>query len=468
MMAIPVNLLASTSIKNLKFKNVDEKEGTAKVVFEAPTDVLLFQDRPGIEAFSIEWSDLASKSNWNDIFGETANFHTFLGEDNNLAEISLTRPKQKSSGTYKANISMNGIEAATDLKNLDNVELFANIENNNPIVPFSESNVSVGGGVPSGSDFMAKTGAVTLKVKSDGNTGKITMKGNSPFMLSYFTPTIGKYSDKGALSLGDFSEKNVWKSSFEKENPNSVIAWTEEDQNFQLAFKQSRPKFRKDGSWVIKGIPLSEGESEKKEFIKAIGSGQKINITNSTLMIDSTGEALTGSVNLSDVEQGVDLITNWSNNHPDAFCNGVSGAGAIAGDLLGAAIGGTAGATAGFVGGAITGFELLSILASYADFTAVPEVVGLWGGGLAGATVGGLTGAAALNVLGATFEAAGLGVVCDYVTGEGDADARLKTLLTSTEALYSYADTVVSDVGKAAETISSDTVNVVDDIKGLF
>ena len=466
-MAIPVNLLASAAINNVKFKDLDQKKGTAKVEFDTPTDILFFQDRPGIEAFSVEWSDLASKSNWNDIFGETANFHTFLGENNALVEINLTRPKQKSSGKYKANISISGIGPSTDLKDIDNIELFANIENNNPIAPFSESDVAFDG-VPSGSDFMANTGAVILKAKSDGNTGKITIKGRDPVMLSYFTPTIGKYSDKGSLSLGDFSQKSFWESSFENENPNSVIAWSENDQNFQLAFKQSRPKFRKNGSWVVKGIPLTEGKSEKQDFIKAIGSGKRFNIENSTLMIDSTGEAVSGSINLSDVEKGVDLITEWSNSHPDAFCDGVSGAGAIAGDLLGAAVGGTGGAAAGFLGGAVGGVALLSVLASYADFTAVPEVTGFWGGGAAGAIVGGVSGVAALNLMGATFGSAGLGVVCDYVTGEGDADARLKTLLTSTEALYSYADTVISDIGKAAETISSDTVNVIDDFKGLF
>lgn len=353
------------------------------------------------------------------------------------------------------------------MKDIDNIELFANIENNNPIAPFTESDVAFDG-VPSGSDFMANTGAVILKVKSDGNTGKITIKGSDPFMLSYFTPTIGKYSDTGSLSLGDFSQKSFWKSSFENENPNSVIAWSGNDQNFQLAFKQSRPKFRNNGSWVVKGIPLTEGESEMQDFIKAIGSGKRFNIENSTLMIDSTGEAVSGSVILSDVEEGVDLITEWSNSHPDAFCDGESEAGEIAGALLGAAVGGSAGATAGFIGGGVGGVALLSVLASYADFTAVPEVTGFWVGAAEGAVVGGVTGAAALTLMGATFGAAGLGVVCDYVTGETDADTRLETLLTSTEALYSYADTVISDIGKAAETISSDTVNVIDDIKGLF
>ena len=60
-------------LKDYAFKNFDLDKGTAKLEFDAPTDMLVFQDRPGIKAFSIEWSDLASKSNWNNLFGKAAN-----------------------------------------------------------------------------------------------------------------------------------------------------------------------------------------------------------------------------------------------------------------------------------------------------------------------------------------------------------------------------------------------------------
>ncbi len=105
-MTIPINLLASATLGNVKIKNFNRKKGTAKLKFDDPSNVLFFQDRPGIETFSVNLENLTSKKSWNSIFGKEASFHTLLGETNDLVDIRMSKPRQISGDTYSAKIYM--------------------------------------------------------------------------------------------------------------------------------------------------------------------------------------------------------------------------------------------------------------------------------------------------------------------------------------------------------------------------
>ncbi len=310
---------------------------------------------------------------------------------------------------------------------------------------------------------MANTGSIRLKISPKNDIIKIN--GIGPISVAFFSPIVGKESSQGSLSLGEFSTRKNWKQFFEGDNPNSVLAWSEGEDNFQLTFKQGRPKVRKDGSWMIKGKPLFSNKNEKNELEKVAGSSADLNINSSTLMVDSTGDAVSGNVSWAGIENSFDIINNWFKANPKILCDGIEGMSGVLGALGGAISGAAAGAALAGLSKNWKGISLISFMSGEFNVNKIPKLKGSLAEALGGATIGGIEGAAAVSTLASIYSTEIVTSVCELGTGQITAGKAIDNIIEDTEKLFSMTATVSDDIGKAVNTIntiSSDATKIID------
>ena len=372
--------LASTLLSNVSFKESDRNKISLK--FKTTTPVIFFQDRPGFNATQLDWAELSTGEDWSKLFGKKATFHSLIDSNDELFEITIKKPKQVSQNLYSAKIKLDQSNLPSDLDDVKEISLFADLNQNRNNAKYASSD-----SIPLGSDFMGHVRDIELSVNPKNK--KIQLRGKNPFQLSHFSSNTSTKDKPNSISLNDFSAPKQWSKLFGKDNPNSALAWINNGQDFVLSFKQTRPAVRKDGSWILRGQPLLEADQSSDQFFKAMKTAKRLPLQDATLMIDSSGNDVSGSVNWDDVSKAIGSLNTWFEQNPDVLCDSVTAAGALIGGLEGAVAGAVGGGVAGGGLGALTGLGILALVGNAADVTGAPEVIGIAAGAVGGAAVGG-------------------------------------------------------------------------------
>ena len=451
--------LVSTLLNNASFSKYNRKKPALK--FQGTSPIVFFQDRPGIKSTTLDWEELSIRKKWNKIFGNKATFHA-LTNNNELSVITIKKPKNMSKGLYSAKVKINQSSLPSELdNNIRKLSLFSDLNQNRSSASYASPN-----SIPLGSDFMGHIDGIKLSLNPSNR--KITLRGETPFKLAHFSSNTVKKDEPSLVTLDDFSSHEQWNQLFGDQNPNSALSWRSKGQDFVLTFKQSKPKIKPNGSWTIQGKPLFENPKSSNNFFKTFSKKTTVSLKNPTLMIDSSGNNVTGTINWNDVSNAIDSLDSWLQQHPNALCDSVSGADALIGGLEGATAGAAAGVAAGGMGGAVTGLAILTIVGTVADTTGAPEVIGIAAGAVGGAAVGAATGSAALSGAMAVFDAGISGTICDYVTGETGSNGRIDELIKDTENLFTASNTIIDDISKAINKSTNISTNIIDDIKELL
>ena len=458
-MASTTRPLASALLSNINFNKSDRK--TLSLEFKTSAPVVFFQDRPGFNATKLDWGELSTDEYWGKLFGKKATFHSLIDSNDDLYEFTIKKPKQLSEDVYSAKIKLNQSNLPSKLDDVKEISLFTDLNQNRSKAKYASSE-----SIPSGSDFMGHVREIELSVNPKNK--KIRLRGKTPFQLSHFSSNTATKDMPGSITLNDFSSPEQWEKLFGNDNPNSALAWTNKGQDFVLSFKQSRPAIRNNGSWILRGQPLLEADQNSDQFFKAMKTSKTLSLQDATLMIDSSGNDVSGSVNWDDVSKAIGSLNTWFEQNPNVLCDSVSAAGALIGGLEGAVAGAIGGGVLGGGGGALTGLGILSLVGTVADVTGAPEVIGIAAGAVGGAAVGGATGSAAISAGMAVFDTGISGTICDFVTGENAADDGIDKLIQNTENLFTFGNTITDDVSKEVETVTNTITNTFDTIKGWF
>lgn len=455
-------LLASATLKNSSFNT--DSYGNLQLNFGPSPNLLLFQDRPGVDVYSKSWRDLTSPELWNSIFGEEAKFHSFLRSNDTLSEITLSRPKPTKGGRFSAAVSIDG--ALPPINMAETISLFSDLASqvNTESHRSTHHNTHSKSRLPYGADFMATLGPTSMSF--DSENGEVTIEAQNPGSLAYFT--AHGTNTPGSLEMNQLAEANTWDKLFGSINPNAAISFSDENYDYQAVFKMSEPRLHKNGNVKISGTLLFEDDSAKANFFKIIGSDDRFNTENSTLMIDSSGYQTQGSINWAEIGRGIDLLTEWSNKHPNFLCNSTGATGAVLGGLSGIVDGFIGGAAAGGGAGAFAGWVIGSWLAVPADATGVPEITGAILGGVSGASIGGFTGSTALGVVGSTIGYSTFESLCGSITGETDVETSIINQLKISEKILGFGTQATDDITDDIKTVANTVVDIAKDASSLL
>ena len=464
---ITLPLLASATLKNSSF-DIDGN-GNLHLNFDASPNLLLFQERPGVGVYSKSWRDLTAPEPWSSIFGDEAKFFSFLESNDTLSEITLSRPIPRAGGGFSAAVSIDGplppINAANTISLFSDL-LFSDLashatENSRRA---HHHNTDSNNNLPYGADFMAQLGPTSVAFNADN--GEITIEAPSPGSLAAFT--AHGTSAPNLLEIRQFADANTWDQLFGSIDPNAALSFSDGNNDYQAIFKMSEPRVRKKGSISISGDLLFEDNAAEDIFFEFISSDRSFPVDDATLLIDSSGYKAQGSVDWAEIGKAIDLLTEWSNKHPNALCDSAGAAGAILDGLAGIVDGFMGGAAAGAGAGALTGFVIGSWIEAPADLTGVPEISGAILGGLSGASLGGFAGSTALGLVGGTIGYAGFESLCGSITGETDVDTFIENQLKMSEKILAFGTTATDDLTRDIKTVANTVIDLAKDAQALL
>ena len=460
-------LLASATLKNSSF-NIDSN-GNLHLNFDSSPNLLLFQERPGIGVYSKSWRDLTTPESWSSIFGDEAKFFSFLDNNDTLSEITLSRPIPRTGGGFSAAVIIDG--ALPPINAAKTTSWFSDLSFSDLASQVTEKglqanhhNTDSSNNLPYGADFMAQLGPTSVAFNADNS--EITIEATNPGSLASFT--AHGTTAPNSLEMRQFAVANTWDRLFGSIDPNAALSFSDGNNDYQAIFKMSEPRLRKNGSISIRGNLLFEDNSAQDTFFGFISSDRSFHVDDSTLLIDSSGYKAQGSVDWVEIGKAIDLLTEWSNKHPNALCDSAGAAGAILGGLSGIVDGFIGGTAAGAGSGALAGFVIGSWIEAPADLTGVPEISGAILGGLSGASLGGFAGSTALGLVGGTIGYAGFESLCGSITGNTDVDTFIENQLEMSKKILGFGTTATDDLTGDIKTVANTVIDLAKDAHTLL